>query len=313
VSSDPGIYILSSSPSGAAPAPDPSWIRDSAADQTLEENWLFRLRRERFRSRASGQSHDFYVMHLADAVNVVAVTPDRRIVLVRQFRAGSACDSLETPGGLLAAGEDPLTAGARELLEETGYKGDAPITLCTLWANPSIMKQRITTILILNAHRVAEPRLDEAEELSVELVSAESIPALLRAGGVDHALAVAGLLWWLVAELPGPLALPGAAPPWWQGVPIARLMVLIAAIALALGLVINVGPGDLLAVFLILGFLGGCAMLAACARLLLRNGPGIASRLGCGMLSNALNGVQGEGRPHGCLHTGSRAGHAPVV
>src|SRR4051794_23708500 len=101
------------------PAPGPSWIREDADDRTLEENWLFRLRRERWRSRSSGHAHDFYVIHLANAVNVIATTPDRRVVLVRQFRAGSGRDSLETPGGLLEAGENPLDAGARELLEET--------------------------------------------------------------------------------------------------------------------------------------------------------------------------------------------------
>src|SRR5580693_4464299 len=111
------------------PAPDPlpqpestaSWVRDGEDDDPLEENWLFRLRRERFRSRVSGRAHAFYVMHLADAVNVIALTSDGRIVLVRQFRAGSARDSLETPGGLLEPGEDPRDAGARELREETGF------------------------------------------------------------------------------------------------------------------------------------------------------------------------------------------------
>ena len=104
----------------------PSWIRDGESDRTLEENWLFRLRRERYRSRASGRSHDFFVLHLADAVHVVALTTDRQFILVRQFRAGSGRDSLETPGGLLEPGEDVGEAGARELLEETGYAGDLP-------------------------------------------------------------------------------------------------------------------------------------------------------------------------------------------
>ncbi len=135
-----------------------SWIREGQgeADQTLEENWLFRMRRERFRSRASGRVHGFYVMHLADAVNVVALTPDRHLVLVRQFRAGSARDSLETPGGLLEAGEQALEAGPRELLEETGYAGDAPRLLGTVWSNPSIMSSRTTTIVVPNVRRVAE-------------------------------------------------------------------------------------------------------------------------------------------------------------
>src|SRR4051812_32206079 len=105
---------------------EPSWTPEGAEDRTIEENWLFRLRRERFRSRRSGLAHDYYVLHLADAVSVVARPADRRLVLVRQFRAGSRAESLETPGGLLEPGEDPLVAGARELLEETGYAGDPP-------------------------------------------------------------------------------------------------------------------------------------------------------------------------------------------
>ena len=79
------------------PTPESSWIRQEDGDRTLEENWLFRLRRERYRSRTSGRAHDYYVIHLADSVNVVALTPDERLILVRQFRAGSGRDSLETP------------------------------------------------------------------------------------------------------------------------------------------------------------------------------------------------------------------------
>ena len=140
----------------------PSWTRtdDGAHDQTLEENWLFRLRKERFHSRRSGKGHDFYVIHLADAVHVVALTPEEEVLLVRQFRAGSGRDSLEIPGGLVEPGEDPCLAGARELREETGYAGDPPEFLGTLWSNPSLVTSRISTIVIRNAAagRGAGPR-----------------------------------------------------------------------------------------------------------------------------------------------------------
>ncbi len=86
-----------------------SWVKPPGApqDQLLEENWLFRLRNQRFQSRHSGKAHDFYVIDLADAVHVVALTPDDQVLLVRQFRAGSGRDSLEIPGGLVDPGEDP--------------------------------------------------------------------------------------------------------------------------------------------------------------------------------------------------------------
>jgi 8-oxo-dGTP pyrophosphatase MutT (NUDIX family) len=181
------------------PGAQPSWIKagDGRDDQTVEENWLFRLRKERFQSRRSGKVHDFYVIHLADAVHVVALTPADEVILVRQFRAGSGHDSLEIPGGLVDQGEDPRTAGARELLEETGYAGDAPELLSTLWTVPSLLTSRISTVVIRNARRVAQPDPDHSEELIIERVPAWEIPNLIQYGRIDHALVVAGLLWWL--------------------------------------------------------------------------------------------------------------------
>jgi 8-oxo-dGTP pyrophosphatase MutT (NUDIX family) len=178
---------------------EPSWVPDrgGAHDQTLAETWLFRLRRERFRSVRTGKAHDFFVTELADGVHVIAVTPDDRVVLVRQFRAGSRRDSLETPGGLLEPGEDPGEAGARELLEETGYAGDPPESLGILRPNPALLTMAITTIVIRNARRIAEPRPDASEELAVVLVPASEIHAMIRDGEIDHAVCVAGLLMWL--------------------------------------------------------------------------------------------------------------------
>jgi 8-oxo-dGTP pyrophosphatase MutT (NUDIX family) len=184
------------------PGPDPSWMPDGdgAHDQTLCETWLFRLRRERFRSRASGKSHDFFVAHLADGVHVIAVTPEQEVLLVRQFRAGSGRDSLETPGGLLESDEDACVAGARELLEETGYAGDPPRPLGLLWPNPALLSMGITTIVIRNARRIADPHPDQSEELIVELAPVGDIPTMIQDGRINHAVCVAGLLWWLALE-----------------------------------------------------------------------------------------------------------------
>ena len=176
-----------------------SWVKPPGApqDQLLEENWLFRLRRQRFESRHSGKAHDFYVIDLADAVHVVALTADDQVLLVRQFRAGSGRDSLEIPGGLVDPGEDPCAAGARELLEETGYAGDAPSLLGTLWSNPSLLTSRISTVVIRNARLVAAPDPDQNEELTITRVPVAEIPRMILDGRIDHALVVLGLLWWL--------------------------------------------------------------------------------------------------------------------
>ncbi len=103
--------------------------------------------------------------------------------------------------GLVDPGEDPCAAGARELLEETGYAGDPPVFLGTLWSNPSLLTSRISTVVISNARLVADTNPDEHEELTIERVPADDIPRLIREGRIDHALVVLGLLWWLAAKV----------------------------------------------------------------------------------------------------------------
>ncbi|GIW89047.1 MAG: hypothetical protein KatS3mg108_3371 [Isosphaeraceae bacterium] len=187
-----------------------SWEPLPTPAETIEQNWLFQLRRQRYRSRREGQEHDFYVIELADAVHVIARTPDHRLVLVRQFRAGSGSDGYETPGGLVDPGEDPLQAGVRELLEETGYAGDPPHFVSQCWANPSLLTSKITTIFVDNVRPVAPPHRDPGELLEVELVPAAAIPRWIRNGRIAHALCIQGLLSWLVSELPNA---PWPAPP----------------------------------------------------------------------------------------------------
>ena len=222
--------------------PSPSWLPlDDPAAEILESNWLFELKREPFRSRRSGQIHNYYVIHLADAVNVVALTPDRKLVMVRQFRAGSNQDSLETPGGLVDEGEDVFSAAARELKEETGFEGDPPQMLGMAWSNPSILSSRIATVLITNARRAAEPALDTEEEVDVELISAGRIPVMIRDGRINHALVVQGLLLWLVSEIPDqPLTnVPPDAN--WRQIHIQTILIWIAGIALVCGALANLG------------------------------------------------------------------------
>lgn len=179
---------------------EPTWLPVGGDPEALEENWLFQLRRQRFRSRLSGKEHDYYVMRLADAVHVIALTTAGELVLVRQFRAGSGRESLETPGGLVDPGEDPLVAGARELLEETGYAGDPPKWLSRCWSNPSILTSQTTTILITGARQVAQPALDDSEEMDIVLVPASEVFPMIRDGRIDHALVVQGLLLWLAMK-----------------------------------------------------------------------------------------------------------------
>ncbi|MFO0908842.1 MAG: NUDIX hydrolase [Isosphaeraceae bacterium] len=168
---------------------------DGVHDTTIEANWLFSSGGAVSLAALRNKAHDYYVMHLADAVHAIAVTEDDHLVLVRQFRAGSGRDSLETPADCRNPERIPAVAG--RALEETGYAGDPAVLVGTVWSVPSILTSRLATIVVTHARRVAAPALDETEEVSIELVPVAEVPRLIREGRIDHALAVVGLLWWL--------------------------------------------------------------------------------------------------------------------
>jgi ADP-ribose pyrophosphatase len=87
---------------------------------------------------ASGGGQPHYLIRGTDFVVIVAVTPQDRILLVRQFRVPVAAVTLELPAGHVDPGETPEQAARRELLEETGYAADTFKLLATL--SPSVAR-----------------------------------------------------------------------------------------------------------------------------------------------------------------------------
>jgi ADP-ribose pyrophosphatase len=66
-----------------------------------------------------------YSLRTKDYVSVAAMTPQRRLLLVRQFRPAVGRMTLELPSGHVEDGETPELAARRELLEETGHFADS--------------------------------------------------------------------------------------------------------------------------------------------------------------------------------------------
>ncbi|HEU0035333.1 MAG TPA: NUDIX hydrolase [Kofleriaceae bacterium] len=138
----------------------------------------------------TGAPKRFSLIECVDWVNIIALTPDDRVVLIRQFRPGTNTVCVEIPGGMVDDGEDPLTAAARELEEETGYTARSWRALGKVAPNPAIQNNYLHSYLALDAEPTRAQRLDSSEVVAVELVSLPDVHAMLREGRIDHALVV---------------------------------------------------------------------------------------------------------------------------
>jgi 8-oxo-dGTP pyrophosphatase MutT (NUDIX family) len=152
---------------------------------------VFEVDAVRYEPPGGGPAPTFYTLRAADWVNVIPLTAERRVLLVRQYRFGIEGFTLEIPGGMCDPGEDARSAAERELLEETGHESPELVELGWVHPNPAIQTNRCFTYLARDVvqRRPPRPEAHEAfEQCSVPLVE---IPGLIRERRITHALVVA--------------------------------------------------------------------------------------------------------------------------
>jgi ADP-ribose pyrophosphatase len=169
--------------------------------KTLLEMGIFRV--ETRLADSPGGPHPVARLVTADWVNVVALTTEGQVVLVRQHRFGIEEEAVEIPGGIVDPGEAPLQAAVRELREETGYGGGRWSDLGFVHPNPAIQTNRTFLFLAEGVVLEGPQEPDPTEAITVELAPAAAIPGLLAAGRITHALAVVGLQRWLLRGAAG--------------------------------------------------------------------------------------------------------------
>lgn len=122
----------------------------------------------------------YHAVGQLDYLAIVALTPDGRFPLVRQYRPALEAFTLELPAGLAEPGEDPATGCQRELLEETGYPTRAIHPLGTAAPCTGRFSNRIHSYFLQTGDRIdnftPEPGLD------VELATASELVEMIKSG-----------------------------------------------------------------------------------------------------------------------------------
>lgn len=165
--------------------------------QVLGDYRIFRLREDTSRSPRTGREHNFFVLETGDWINVIPITREGQVVLIRQFRHGIEAVTLEIPGGMVDPDDgEPVEAVERELLEETGYRAEKLIHIGTMTPNPAILDNYLHTFLALNARPVTSPQLEGSEDIEFELADISDIPELIASGQINHALVISAFYFY---------------------------------------------------------------------------------------------------------------------
>ena len=136
------------------------------------------------------------------AVCVLAVTSEKKIVLVKQYRKAIEAVSYEIPAGKLEIGEntDPMAAALRELEEETSYTGKLEL-LYDFYSAIGFCNERLKLYLASDLVKVENPRpQDEDETLELIEVSLAEAKKLIQSGQICDAKTIIASQYWELQE-----------------------------------------------------------------------------------------------------------------
>ena len=118
-----------------------------------------------------------------DFVLVVAITPDQKFLCFRQTKYAVEGLTLAPVGGMIEAGEDPLVAARRELLEETGYQAEDWVFLGKFARMANRGGGTGYLYLALGAQFVCEPHSDDLEQQELLFLEMEEVEQAIAEGG----------------------------------------------------------------------------------------------------------------------------------
>lgn len=169
---------------------DERW-RVTASSYPIDARFL-RLRKDSVELPNGHRIDDYYVKESRGFSVIFALTAERDVVLVRQYKHGIGKTLLELPAGALDPGESPAACASRELEEETGYSG-AIEYVRTFVIDPTNADTVAHLFFAPAAHRSGDQRLDASENIEVELVPLARIRDFVRNGAIDSVAHVAGI------------------------------------------------------------------------------------------------------------------------
>ncbi len=162
------------------------------ASQELFNGRVLRLTRDRVQLE-NGAEGEREIVHHHGGACVVALTGEKEVYLVRQYRYAIGREMWELPAGKLEAGEDPFEAARRELTEEAGITADHWLKLGPFYPTVGYCTEAIHMYLATGLHPAAM-HLDEDEFLEPYKMPLEDMVQKALSGQLQDSKTIIGIL-----------------------------------------------------------------------------------------------------------------------
>jgi 8-oxo-dGTP pyrophosphatase MutT (NUDIX family) len=157
------------------------WVRLAIADVELPD----------------GQRIEHDVVRIPNEAALTLVhDPERGLLLLRRHRFITDTWGWEAPGGEIDDGETPEQGGARETLEETGWRPGPIRHLFSYFPMNGRVDQRFHVLVADGAEHVGKPT-DRNEAERVEWLSLDRVRELIATGEISDGYSLTALLWFL--------------------------------------------------------------------------------------------------------------------
>ena len=169
-----------------------------SSEYLLQNEWLA-VRSDRCVMPNGRLIDPYFIVESGSYVNIVPVTAEGEIMFVRLYRHGIGQTLLETPGGLIDAGELALEAARRELLEETGCDCADIQPIGSGSPDPARLSCQAYYFLATGVVPITGPNLDENEQLELLKLPISQVKQLLFSGKIIDSVQQSALFFALHA------------------------------------------------------------------------------------------------------------------
>lgn len=162
---------------------------------------VFNVKREKSCCGRTAVTHNFYTIGFANWVNVIAVTESDELVMIKQFRHGTGRVELEVPGGCIDKSDtDPLTAGARELFEETGFTADLSKgeIIGHVSPNPALQGNICYTAFFRDVVHSGTHAMEDTEDIEYLTVPVNELEKMIVSGMISHGLVLNAIQFFIL-------------------------------------------------------------------------------------------------------------------